>query len=145
VVSSVSEGVLRGLGILGGTVVVAMGVWTVVTARRPAPESAEVAPSVDLWRGVIVNALSPHPWIFWIGVGAPLLVSAWRSAPGRGIAFLAGFYLLLVGSKVVIAGAVHTAGRRLGTTTRARLLAVGGGLLVVGGALLLVEALTGRL
>ena len=28
----------------------------------------------DLLRGAMVNALSPHPWIFWLGVGAVKVV-----------------------------------------------------------------------
>jgi threonine/homoserine/homoserine lactone efflux protein len=47
--------------------------------------------------------LSPHPWLFWLTVGAAMLAKAiaqtWLSA----VAFLVGFYLLLVGSKVGIA------------------------------------------
>lgn len=99
----------------------------------------------DLWRGVLVNALSPHPWIFWIGVGAPLLVASWRDAPGRGIAFLVGFYLLLVGSKVAIAWIVHRLGRRLDQAARVRLVVIGGVLLVIGGVVLMWEAARGAL
>jgi threonine/homoserine/homoserine lactone efflux protein len=145
VVSSVPDTALRGLGITGGVVVAGMGLWTIVMARRPIAETEHVAPSVDLWRGVVVNVLSPHPWIFWIGVGAPLLVSSWRDAPERGIAFLVGFYFLLVGSKLVIAWLVARAGRRLGSVARTRLLVAGGLLLVAGGAVLLWEAATGSL
>lgn len=145
VVSSVSDTVLRALGVAGGVVVAAMGIWTVVTARRVVGEPDARPARVDVWRGVIVNVLSPHPWIFWIGVGAPLLVSAWRDAPGRGMAFLGGFYLLLVGSKAVIAWVVARAGRRLDEVKRRRLVMIGGALLVVGGAVLLWEAARGAL
>lgn len=145
VVSSVSDGVLQGLGIAGGLVVMAMGVWTITTAGRVVGEPDIRPPRIDVWRGVIVNALSPHPWIFWIGVGAPLLVSAWRDAPGRGIAFLVGFYLLLVGSKAAIAWVVARAGHRLDENWRRRLIVTGGTLLVAGGAVLVWEAATGAL
>lgn len=145
VVSSVSVAVLRGLGVAGGLVVAAMGLWTVATARRPVRESEAAPPSRDVWRGVLVNVVSPHPWIFWVGVGAPLLVSAWRDAPGRGVAFIVGFYLLLIGSKVIVAWFVARAGRRLGPDWRRRLLLAGGSLLVVGGIVLAVEAMAGRL
>jgi threonine/homoserine/homoserine lactone efflux protein len=68
-----------------------------------------VAPA-DLRRAVLVNALSPHPWLFWITVGGPLLVA---DGFASGAAFLAGFYATLVGAKVAIAGVV-AAGRRRG-------------------------------
>jgi threonine/homoserine/homoserine lactone efflux protein len=145
VVSSVDDSVLRVLGIVGGSVVAAMGVWSIATQRRSADVEESVAGSGDIWRGVVVNALSPHPWIFWIGVGAPLLVASWRDSPGLGVAFLTGFYLLLVGSKVVVAIAVARASSRLNEVWRRRLVIGGGVLLIVGGAVLVWEAAAGRI
>lgn len=145
VVSSVSDGVLRALGITGGIVVALMGLWTAATAHRAAATEERPPGSLDVWRGVVVNALSPHPWIFWIGVGAPLLVVSWRDSPARGIAFLIGFYVLLVGSKVAIAWVVSRAGRRLDPAARTRLVVIGGGLLVVGGVALVWQAASGGL
>jgi len=145
VVSGVSDAVLRGLGMTGGVVVAAMGISTIFTAARSDGSDGPPAPRVDVWRGVVVNALSPHPWIFWIGVGAPLLVSSWRAAPPRGIAFLVGFYVLLVGSKVVVAWVASRAGHRMSPMARMRLVVLGGLLLVVGGAVLVTEAARGAL
>ncbi len=56
-----------------------------------------------LRRGVLTNFLNPHPYLFWTTVGSPLLVRAWNEGGGGAAAFLAGFYLCLVGSKVVLA------------------------------------------
>ena len=36
--------------------------------------SSPVTRTADLRRSALVNALSPHPWLFWITVGGPLLV-----------------------------------------------------------------------
>lgn len=83
--------------------------WLAVDALRP---SGDAAPSSDLRRAVVLNALSPHPWLFWLTVGGPLLV---EDRPGPGIAFGVGFYVMLVGAKVAIAAAV-AAGRRRGAT-----------------------------
>jgi len=145
VVSTVSDGVLQALGMAGGLAIAAMGVWTVASAGSAVAGAEDRSPNVDLWRGVVVNALSPHPWIFWIGVGAPLLVSSWRDSPARGAAFLAGFYLLLVGSKVLVAWLVARAGRRLGVDSRRKLIVIGGVLLTLGGGVLLWEAARGAL
>lgn len=57
----------------------------------------------SLRKGVITNFLSPHPYLFWITVGAPSVVKASRFGLASPVLFIAGFYLLLVGSKVVIA------------------------------------------
>ena len=92
---------------LGGAAFVA---YLAYEAWRPADASAVDARS-DLRRGALVNALSPHPWIFWITVGGPLLVDAAERSVAAAVGFVAAFYLLLVGTKVALAGLV-AAGRR---------------------------------
>jgi threonine/homoserine/homoserine lactone efflux protein len=57
----------------------------------------------SLRRGVITNFLSPHPYLFWITVGAPTAVKASRFGLISPVLFIGGFYLLLVGSKIVVA------------------------------------------
>ena len=83
--------------------------YLAVDALRSTDPAA--APSADLRRGALVNALSPHPWLFWISVGGPLLVEAAEDSVAAAAGFVVAFYVLLVGSKVVIAGLV-AAGRR---------------------------------
>ena len=51
----------------------------------------------------MTNLLSPHPWLFWLTVGAAILAKAIAQNWLVAAAFLFGFYLLLVGSKVLIA------------------------------------------
>ena len=53
--------------------------------------------------GAITNALSPHPYIFWFSIGAPTYVRAMEHSTLSSICFVAGFYLLLVGSKIIVA------------------------------------------
>jgi len=53
--------------------------------------------------GIVANFLSPHPYLFWISIGAPTCIRASESSTLNPIAFIAGFYLLLIGSKVVVA------------------------------------------
>jgi len=141
VVSTIPERGVRAISIAGGLALVAMGAWEIISARRNSADADEITGTGDdVWRGVIVNGLSPHPWLFWVGVGAPVLVAAWRVAPGRAFAYLAGFYLAIIGSKVVLA-AVAAAGRqRLSTQWRCRLLLAGGALLIVFGILLAIRA-----
>ncbi len=57
----------------------------------------------SLQKGALVNALNPHPYLFWFTVGAPTIVKAWQETPIAAAAFLAGFYSCLVGAKIVIA------------------------------------------
>lgn len=57
----------------------------------------------SLSKGIVVNALSPHPYLFWISVGAPIVVNVWTESPMAAISFVLVFYACLVGSKVVLA------------------------------------------
>lgn len=79
--------------------------------------------STDLRRAVLVNALSPHPWLFWLAVGGPLLVEAGHRSAVLAVAFAAGFYITLVGAKVAVAGLLDAARRRGGARLLPRALA----------------------
>jgi threonine/homoserine/homoserine lactone efflux protein len=65
-------------------------------------------------RGALVNFLNPHPYLFWMTVGGPLVLRAWRQDPASPWLFIVGFYGTLVGSKLVIAA---VAGRFRGFLT----------------------------
>jgi threonine/homoserine/homoserine lactone efflux protein len=102
---------LQWVGTAGGLVVIWLGVEILRSVRGvvlPGPESGRTEPQRELWRGVVVNALNPHPWLFWATVGGPALVGGWRISPWHALAFLAPFYALLVGSKVAIAWLVSS-------------------------------------
>ena len=62
-----------------------------------------VAPGNALRRGVIANVLNPNPYLFWLAVGAPTVLAAWRREPLAAAAFIAAFYLPLVGAKAALA------------------------------------------
>lgn len=120
----------------------------------PAPGGAGTsdpppAPAARSWtRGALVNALSPHPWLFWLLVGSPALIVAWKTggAPAA-IAFLVGFYGCLVGSKIGIALVIAGArGRIAGRAYRwvMRALAVLLGVFAIGLAYEGLLRLTGR-
>lgn len=57
----------------------------------------------SLRRGVVANFLSPHPYLFWIAVGAPTVLKAYAVNLLSAFLFICSFYLFLVGSKIVIA------------------------------------------
>jgi len=130
---------LTALGIAGGLVIIGLGVAEIVRSRRPAEDDEEGRGSAsDVAAGAVVNITNPHPWIFWIAAGGPLVVRLWRAEPVLALAFLVPFYATLVGAKVAIAGAVAAVRHRLGARWRRRLLAAGGILLVAGGTLLVL-------
>lgn len=123
----------------GGIFLIYLGLETVRSARHACLEQVAAGarpPSADLWHGVLVNTLSPHPWLFWITVGGPILIGAWRTSEWYAFAFLLGFYSLLVGGKIVLAFAVAGGRRYLTDIWYRRLLVFSGLLLCLFGVLL---------
>jgi threonine/homoserine/homoserine lactone efflux protein len=58
--------------------------------------------SQSLKKGFITNILNPHPYLFWITVGAPTVLKASNVNVLSACMFISGFYLLLIGSKIGI-------------------------------------------
>ena len=57
----------------------------------------------SLTKGIIANTLSPHPYLFWLSVGSPMIIRAMKINTYSVIGFISGFYIFLLGSKIVIA------------------------------------------
>jgi threonine/homoserine/homoserine lactone efflux protein len=85
----------------GGAFVLYLAWDTLRSLRQEAGSSTRLPQS--LLKGILTNLLSPHPWLFWLTVGAATLTKAIAQSWLAAVAFLCGFYLLLVGSKVVVA------------------------------------------
>ncbi len=144
VIAAVPDLWVNRLSIAGAVALVGLGLWEIGTARllhheQPRPGDSVGGTSADLLKGAVVNMLSPHPWLFWVSVGAPILVTAWRQSPGRALAFVVPFYVSLVGVKLVLAGVVSATRTRISGRTRSRLVVTGGLLLIVAGIALLVS------
>ncbi len=56
-----------------------------------------------LKKGVIVNFGNPHPYVFWLSIGGPIIFKSLSIHIWATVLFVTGFYLLLVGSKVIVA------------------------------------------
>ena len=140
-----TDPILGAVALAGGAFLVHLAVEMVRAPAEPGLERPGRAGS--LLRGVAANLLNPHPYLFWLTVGAPTVVGA-RAAGGAAAAgFLAAMYGCLVGAKVLVAvaggqGRVRLAGRSYAFTLRllaAALAAIGllsvwDGLRVLGGA-----------
>lgn len=135
---------LRGLTIAGGLVVIYIGIEILRSARSATLDegTAEVKEvSSELWRGVLVNALNPNPYVFWITVGSPTLLAGWRESSLYPLAFLVSFYSLLVGSKIVIAWLIDKRTEALSSVWYRRVLMVCG-VVMIGLGLLLLEGIS---
>jgi threonine/homoserine/homoserine lactone efflux protein len=89
------------VALIGGAVILFMG----YESMHPKPSAPDIAgaKSSSLFKGILVNALSPHPYLFWFAVGGPILSRATKQGIIAPFAFIASFYLFLVGSKMLLA------------------------------------------
>lgn len=91
-------------------------------AAHPA-EGAGKTPRPAWLQGILVNFLNPAAWIFWATAGSALLIDFWRTSPLQAVVFLATFYLMLVGTKVLLALGVAAGRERVSMSTYRWLLA----------------------
>ena len=96
-----SDFVLGIISILGGFFIADLGDDS-IKSRGIEIDIQNLKPK-SIRKGIIVNILSPHPYIFWLMVGAPITVKAYQANPFAAFAFIIAFYVLLVGSKISIA------------------------------------------
>ena len=89
------------ISLCGGSFVLYIG-YKGIRIKRIKVNSEAPKPT-SLSKGVITNALSPHPYLFWLTVGAPLMTKASGSGILPPLAFIGGFYVFLVGSKIALA------------------------------------------
>lgn len=101
IAATMSDGVARTLAVLGGLFLIGLAIQA-LRADHFEEVDIEVAdePMKDYFRGAIVNILNPNPWLFWLGVGAPLLRRVWAEGVGFGVLWLVVFYTGLIGVKV---------------------------------------------
>lgn len=67
-----------------------------------AESEVELTKRDALKRGVIANFLSPHPYLFWLSIGGPIIFKSLDIHFSAPILFILGFYSLLIGSKIGI-------------------------------------------
>ncbi len=54
-------------------------------------------------KALIVNLLNPNPYVFWFTIGAPTLLVANEESISFSLYFIGGFYILLIGTKILLA------------------------------------------
>lgn len=89
------------ISLIGGSVILFMG-FESMNPKPPDPDLSTTRPK-SLIKGILVNALNPHPYLFWFSVGGPILSKAVKVDNTGPLVFIGSFYLLLVGSKILLA------------------------------------------
>lgn len=133
------HGVLGVVSLAGGLFVLYTG-YESLRAKPVALELPKEAPK-SLRKGVLTNFLSPHPYLFWITVGAPILSRALNVGITALLAFIGSFYLSLVGAKIILAVAVGKSRAFMGSRLYLWIMRLLGALLTFFALLLFREGL----
>jgi threonine/homoserine/homoserine lactone efflux protein len=134
-----SQAILGLISLVGGLFVLYLAVESLRTSRLDVEIRGGEPQS--LGKGVLVNALNPHPYLFWLTVGAPMLIKAWTENVFNAVGFVVGFYACLVGSKVLITLLTGTSRQFLAGKNYMYLMRVLGVLLIVFSGVLFKEGL----
>ena len=89
------------ISLTGGFFILFMGYESIRT--KGVELNIQETESQSLRKGILANALNPHPYLFWFSVGAPTMTEAMRQNIIAPLAFISSFYALLVGSKILLA------------------------------------------
>ena len=84
------------------------GTKTAVSSPHPPPTDAA---RQSMLQAALMNALSPHPYIFWATIAGPIFLDGWQQAPGFGLSFMIGFYGTLCGGFMLFVALFATVGR----------------------------------
>jgi threonine/homoserine/homoserine lactone efflux protein len=125
------------LSLAGGAFFLYLAATALLESRGSQPVDAQ-RPTVrrGFLTGLLARGLSPHPYLFWLLVGGPLLLQARQDGWSAAGAFLAGYYLAIVGSNVALALALDRWVGRVSERVQAGLLVAAGALLAVYGLVL---------
>ena len=93
--------ILGVISIAGGFFILSMGYESLCT--KGIELSIREAEPKSLTKGVLANALNPHPYLFWFSVGAPTMTKAMSVNIIAPLTFIISFYTFLVGSKILLA------------------------------------------
>lgn len=91
------------MSLVGALVLLWMGYESLKTQPIEINNSSLITKPASLKKGILVNLVNPHPYIFWISIGAPLIYKAYQQSLGLALVVLLGFYVCLVGAKVLLA------------------------------------------
>ncbi len=105
------QSILGALSLVGGLYVAYLGISSIRLQKFDI--QPETTRHHSAFRGIVVNATNPHPYLFWIALGVPTVIKAYQSGPMAAVGFMGGFYLCLIGAKALIAILAFQGRRRL--------------------------------
>jgi threonine/homoserine/homoserine lactone efflux protein len=140
ILGQLPDDVLRLIRIIGGLFVLWLAYGALKQWQANKTLDVQEGSSRTLMQAVLVNALSPGPYIFWATINGPLLVSGLEQSVWHGLAFLLAFYGTFLGICAVQV-LVWGRARRLDPRVMRALLGIASVLLGVFGVLLMWQGL----
>jgi threonine/homoserine/homoserine lactone efflux protein len=89
------------ISILGGFFFTFLGYETIRTKGLEF-EIKKVEPD-SLKKGITANLLNPHPYVFWLTIGIPTAFKAFEINITTVVLYFLTFYVMLIGSKILVA------------------------------------------
>jgi len=99
------KAILGFISILGGLFILYLGYESLKT-KGVELNLSSLGPN-SFRKGVITNALNPHPYVFYMTVGAPIIFKGINQNVLSALLFVSTFILFLVSSKVLLAMVVE--------------------------------------
>jgi len=106
--------VLGVIALLGGFYLLCLGYENITFKGAEIP--VEKAQPQSLKKGVIANFVNPNPYIFWVTIGAPMVMTASAHGYLAPASFIVAMYVFMIGSKITIATVVGKSKRFLSST-----------------------------
>ncbi len=85
--------------------------------QKPVKIDLSTKPPRSYFKGITTNLLSPHPYLFWITVGGPIIAEGYEDHLINPAFFIVSFFLMIVGSKLFLAAAVNQSRNFLSSNT----------------------------
>jgi len=123
------KSILGCISIFGGLFILYLGYESLKT--RGVELNLSSVKTSSFKKGVITNALNPHPYIFYMTVGTPIIYRSINQNLLATVSFVGSFLLLLVGSKVVLAMLVERSRAFLKGRFYIRVMRILGALLLI--------------
>jgi threonine/homoserine/homoserine lactone efflux protein len=125
VLTRLPTGFLRVLQI-GGAFFILFLAWKSWQAFRQFQAQPVISPGAErqsFFQAALMNVLNPNPYLFWSIVAGPIFLTGWKLHMFNGIAFLLGFYAVMLGGLALLVILFGSA-RRLGPQINRALLGI---------------------
>lgn len=91
------------LQLAGGLFVLYLAKGALTSLQTPLTplEIPTEAAKQNFLKAMLMNFLSPGPYLFWSIIAGPVVLEGWRQSPSLGLSFVVGFYGALIGGLVI--------------------------------------------